>query len=150
MSSFEEAYGQLRDGIVPQGYLFRLIDYTYGLGGPQAGDDRQMKQGGFIIAKHASLREDGKPAIAGAIEDCEKIANQIAVKMIADSQNTHPLFSHSINTLQGMGWNAQVVRDVGDGSYYGWLCVFDFSNYIDSCLDNEADETWKELTPIDL
>ena len=150
MSSLEEAWGNARTQNLEKGIIFLLIDYSYGLGGPQAGDDRQLKQGGFLIAKHADNRENGSPATLAAIATCEKIANQIAVKMIADSQNEHPLFNYSINTLQDMGWNAQVVREVGDGSYYGWLCVFDFSNYIDTCLGNEEDENWKQLTPHDL
>lgn len=150
VSSFEEAWGQLRDGIVPHGYLFRLIDYTFGLGGAHAGDDRQLKEGGFIIAKHASTREDGTPAEAEAIAKCEDIAKWFANRMLADSQNEHPLFENSINTLQDMGWNAQVVRNVGDGSYYGWLCVFNFSNYINTCLPTEGEADYVALTPHDI
>jgi hypothetical protein len=144
--SIEQAFGDYRTAIKEKGFMFRLIEYTFQLD-DQSEDARQLKQGGFIIAKYSSSREEGTPSYINAIEESEKIALEFAEKMIDDSRNRHPIFYSSINNLRELKWNAQIIQSTGDGNYHGWLCTFAFNSSIRNCLSQHPDANWKIPSP---
>ncbi len=145
--TIEEAFGDFRGQIAEKSYMFRLIEYTWGLDDNYTSNGKQTKQGGFIIAKYHSDRAQGSEEYAEAIADTEEIALDFAEKMCADSKESHPLFYYSIDTLKHMNWNAQVVRHIGDGTYSGWLCTFQFDSWFRNCIGEHTDTKWKKPSP---
>lgn len=145
----EKAFGSFRSTAAEKHYLFRLIEYTYSLA--DAGDENSLQdiQGGFIVAKYHSNREEGSQAYCQAVTDSEIVALDFAEKMMADSKNGHPLFYHSANNATNLSWTAQVVRCVGDATYSGWLITFRFKAEMHNCIEDHPNEKWRQPTPFE-
>lgn len=145
--SIQEALGDFRVNVVEKGYIFRLITPTWKL----EGHDQTIKNvlGGFIIAKYNSSREGGTPDFFSAMDDSETLCNEFSAKILLDSQKGHPLFYYSVNTLEGLNLSCSPLLKIGDGSYSGWLCIFEFSNYVNVCSD-ELPIEWQTPTPHEL
>ncbi len=143
----EESIGDLRSGGSTDGYLFRLIMYTYRVSrSSKQADAKKYLTGGWIIAKGHSPRTDGTNGFLQAMADAEKINDEIIEKMIADSENGHPLFYHSFNTDQQI--NSQPKVHATGAGYSGWLTTFQFSNWFRNC-PQAGDPAWADggLTP---
>ena len=150
MVGIEEALSDFRSGAKAKGFIFRLIHYTYTVGDDAAHETRKQLQGGFIVARHFSGRNLGTPDYYEAMEQSEQITDELIEKMIADSINGHPLWYHSLDSRQTI--SVQPVTLLGDGSYTGWLCTFQFANFWRNCTEAEDAPQWSDggLTPIDL
>lgn len=146
MVSVEEALGDFRTAGKEKGFVFRLIEYTYQVGDNDAHQIRKQIQGGFIVAKYHGVRSEGKAAYFLAMEDSEKVVDEIIAKMITDSQDGHPLFFHSLDSRQEISVSPTLRRP--DGSYSGWICLFSFSPHFPECVE----DTWLDggLTPKEL
>ena len=143
----EEALGEFRTASKEKGVMFRAIIPFWNLPDEYSGNSRVAVQGGFIVAKYHSSRETDSVEFIRAMDESKEIALDFAEKMVADSQNGHPLFHYSINSIQHLNWNAQPRTNIGDGSYSGYLCTFTFQTHFRNCLAMHDDENWKQPTP---
>lgn len=148
----EEALGDFRSGAKEKGIIFRLIDYTYVItdGGSPTAQIQKEIQGGFIVAKYYSNRQGGQSEMYEAMDDAERITDEILEKMIADSLNGHPLFNFTLDSRQEFTVNP--IGYVGDTSYAGWMALFRFSNHWRNCLSDESAPAWLDdgVTPHEL
>lgn len=147
LASLEEALGNTRSVNVEKGFMFTLIQPTFRLIDNEGDQVRQLLEGGFVMAKHYSLRQEGSVEYIDAIDECEAIVLDIVTKIVADSRAGHPLFYFSANNINDLKWTAQPVSNVGDGTYAGWLCLFEFNTSYVNCLDAHTSEAWKIPTP---
>jgi len=147
--SIDQAFSNTRSTNIEKGYIFLLLEPTWVLTGTEGQQVRQVVQGGFLIAKHYGIRDEGSPAYIAAIQDTERIAKEVALRMVADSREGHPLFDYSANHFEYLNWTAQAMDNVGDGTYAGHLCTFEFHRGIVQCLDSYPAE-WQSPTPFEL
>lgn len=147
--SIDQAFSNSRSVNVEKGYIFLLLEPTWVLAGTEGDQPRQVIQGGFLIAKYYGLRDEGSPAYIEAIQDTERISKEFALRMVADSRDGHPLFDYSANHIDYLNWTAQPMDNVGDGSYAGQLCTFEFSRGVTVCIGETAPE-WQSPTPHEL
>lgn len=147
MMHVEEVVSDLRSTATEKGFIMRGLHYTYRL--RDDGDGRRIIEGGFMVAKQYSAREGGTAAFLKAMDDAERIVNEIVEKMIADSRAGHPLFLHSFDSEQDVSVTPRPL--VSDG-YAGWMAIFTFSNFFESCLDREDAPAWTDdgITPHNL
>jgi hypothetical protein len=150
LATLEEALGNTRSINVEKGILFSLLEPTMRLTDNEGEQPRQTIEAGFIIAKCCNTRSVGSQDYLNAIDVCERIALDYATKIVADSQAGHPLFSYSINTLEELKWTASLVNNIGDGSYAGLLCLFEYNTSFNNCLDAHTSEAWKTQTPYNI
>lgn len=146
--STDEAEGVLRTQAKEQASIFRLLDPTWVLT-QEKGYGEMICEGGFIVATFASSRTEGKEALLSARQKSETIAKDFAIHMIADSRNSHPLFQNSIDSLDDMKWAASPMLNTGDGAYDGVICTFTWRMPFNEDLNCHAEETWRELSPIE-
>lgn len=141
----EEALGDFRGGVKDKDYIFRLIMYTYS---PGLVDNNFKKriQGGFVIAKSFSPRISNH---LQAMKDAELITDHFIAKMIADSENGHSLWMHSLD--DGSDISVVPVALTGDGAYAGWRVIFSFENFFDHCVPGDSAPEWLDegITPED-
>jgi len=149
MVSIEEAFGDFKTQVKEKALFFRLIEPTWTLAN-QASNARQVVQGGFVIGQYMNTTFDGPSAKDAAADATERVALDMATKMVADSADGHPLFYYSIDDMDSLRWTAQRIETTGDGSYTGWVCMFGFQTHYASCLDSHTDDNWKTLTPHNL
>lgn len=144
--SVDEAIGDLRTSGKEKDFILRLLDYTYEVSDDTQSQIRKYIQGGFIVAKYHSPRSGGKESYYTAMEESERVMDELIAKMIADSQNGHPLFFHSLDSRQNITVNPLVSTE--DGTYSGWICFFRFAPHFPECVA----EGWLDdgLTPNDL
>jgi len=136
MLTVEEALGAFRSSLKESKYVFRLLEPTWSLIGEDA-QGMQEVEAGFIIAKKGSDRNKGKTHYIDSIASCEAIAHEFANKIMLDSNDGHPLFNYSVNTLKELKWHCQTMRKVGDGSFDGVIASFSFLMDFDTCIDTE-------------
>jgi hypothetical protein len=136
--SIEEAMGDFRSSVTEKGFLMRLIVPTYSLGDSYSANGLKKAQGGFIISKYHSNRAADNAGFIAACTDSERVGFEIIEKMVGDSKNGHPLFNHSINTLDHLNLDVQPKHDEAEGGYYGWLFMFEFSSFFRNCPDATA------------
>jgi hypothetical protein len=148
--SVDEALGDFRAGLKPKGYLMRLLEYSYRVSDAGNHEVVKMHEGGFLVAHHHSAREGGSAAYFEALAKSEKVLDEIIEKMIADSQNGHPLFYYSLDSRQD--FQVSPLRFVGDASYAGYLCLFSFKTWWRNCLDSQEAPAWADggQTPFEL
>jgi len=147
MMNIEEALGDLRQQAAEKSYIMRGFHYTYAL--QDNGQGRKQPQGGFLVAKHYSLTEGGSAAFFSALQDSERIIDEIVEKLISDSRAGHPLFLHSLDAEQDIQVRPRPY--VSDG-YAGWYCTFSFYNHYRVCIEDDAAPEWVDggQTPFDL
>lgn len=147
MMNIEEAVSDLRSSAQTKTYIMRGLYYTYNV--TDNGEGRREVQGGFMIAKQYSSREQGSNAFFTAMDDSERIVNEMIEKIVSDSRVGHPLFFHSLDADQNF-----VVRPrplVGDG-YAGWFCNFTFVTSFTVCIEADDAPAWSDggQTPFEL
>lgn len=149
MIDIEEAFGDFRNKAKSKSYIMRGINYTYEVGQRQHEHNKYI-QGGFLVAKFVSPRGDSSENYYTAMRDAERVTDEIIEKIIADSQNGHPLFEHSLDSNQD--FSVAPMRYYGDGSYAGWRCIFSFHNFFRSCIDHADAPAWADngTTPFNL
>lgn len=136
----DEALGDFRTSVQKKGFIFRLIDYTYQISDNEAADPQKKVNGAFIVAHHFSLRTGGKDSYNEAKDKSEKIADDVIKRIVADSQNGHPLFYHSLDTARNI--NVTPIANTGDAGYVGWIVDFFFNNHFPICPDQNIDPAW--------
>lgn len=146
--SVDEAFGDYRGHASKSGFIFRLIDYTWGI--DEIGDFHfQRKRGGFIVAKNMKTR-DALPAVRiTARNQCETIINDFITHMLADSNNGHPMFSGNQDEPGKLRVNVTPALNIGDGTYDGAMCTYDFCPEHNYALDCHPVDEWQELSPFD-
>jgi len=137
MMHLEEVVSDLRSTAREKGYIMRGFHYTYNVN--DNGQGRKFAQGGFLIAKAFSSRTTGKESFFDAMDNSERIVDEIIEKMISDSRAGHPLFLHSLDSGQSI--NIRPRPYVSDG-YAGWFCTFDFFNNFRVCITDDAAPAW--------
>lgn len=142
----EEALGDFRGSVREKSYIMRLINYTYFID-RRAHEAHKVFQGGFIIARHYSLREEGSSDYLQALTDCEKIVDDMIEKAIADSRNGHPLFHNSIDSEHDF-----TVTPVRLPDYAGWRVIYSWRTFFRNCITDETAPAWVDggATPHDL
>lgn|GEM_PF-1952022 len=145
----EESHGDFVGRVPDKGFVMRLINYTYQVG-QQEHQATKSIQGGFMIARYYNESKNGKQDYFSALDASEKIVDEIIEKMIADSQNGHPLFDNYFDSEQYT--NVQSINFEGDGTYAGWRCLFRTDQFWRNCLDSPDAPAWLDggLTPFDL
>jgi len=143
--SVEQALGDFRSGAQHQGYLVRLIEYTYGITQLEHEATKEI-QFGFIVAKYFREDADGSSAYVAAMSSAERVMDDFLAKMVADSRNGHPLFDHYFDSRQDV--NVQPVLHTGDGNYCGWMAIVRTPQYFEHCY-TPAPDRWTDggLTP---
>lgn len=142
MIGVEEAVGDFRSQVVNKGFIMRGIWYTYQISDNYAADAMKICTGGFIVAKYHSARAQGTDAFNAAMKESEQIVDEIVEKMIADSNDGHPLFYYSLNTAQQ--FNISPKPAMADGNYSGYLCTFRFNNHWRNCVTADAAPAWTD------
>jgi len=150
MMSVEEAVGDFRTSIKEKGFIMRGIHYTYSISDDTTGNVAKKLTCGFVIAKYHSSRTGGKEAFQQVMVDTEKVVDEIIEKMIADSNNGHPLFYYSLNTAQTISVIPKI--STGDAGYSGWLCTFRIANHWRNCITHENAPDWADggKTPFEI
>jgi hypothetical protein len=144
--SVDEAFCDLRTGAGVNPFMFRLIDYTWGL--VEDGDyQQQRKEGGFIVAKKVDKRNGVAAGRITVRNQCETIVNDFISHMVADSQNGHPLFGRSIDSIELLKLNVQPLLNTADGSYDGLIATFSWQFPNDYTLACHPVPAWQELSP---
>lgn len=140
---FTSAYGQYRTAIREKSFMMRLINYTFGM---TDGDDQSRKSmvGGFIISKWHGTAQDITTEVTAAMEDSEKVVEDIVAKMVRDSQEGHPLFDSGADEVGDLQLNAQPLFFTGDGTYSGWIVTFKLNNYFDHCDSTRSGVVWPD------
>jgi hypothetical protein len=137
MMHVEEVVGDLRSAAQEKSFLMRGLHYTYAVS--DNGDGRRSIEAGFMVAKYYSLTEGGTAAFLEALDDAERVTNDIIRQIILDSRAGHPLFFHTLDSDQGF----QVVpRPTVSDSYAGWICTFRFKNFFEACQEGEDVLPW--------
>ena len=131
----DEALGDFRSGIQHQGYMFRLINYTYVVSQRTHQATREI-QGGFLVAKYYNSGKEGKAAYLTAMAATQRVLDDVIAKMITDSRAGHPLFDNYFDSEQDL--NIQPVNYAGDGTYCGWMCIFRTEQFFDNCFTPNA------------
>lgn len=132
-----EDLGEFRTKIKTKDIVFRLINYMNKLGQNTTGQEYKALQGGFLIIDFFSPRSAGSSGLQAALDRAETVTDQFIERMVLDSRNGHSLFSHSLDSAQ----NFTVETAIGlhsDGSYAGWLVLFDWEYFFPVCDDNRA------------
>lgn len=132
--SVEEAFGDFRT-IGKKGVVLRLLEFSYSF--QENGMPLKYTTGGFLILKNHSSREDGATGFNAAMITTETVTDDIIQKMIADSQNNHPLFKYSLNTADKI--NVQMAINKGDIGYSGFICTFTIAPYWRACLAEDPE-----------
>lgn len=146
--SVDEAFGDLRTGAGTNPFMFRLIDYTWGL--VADGDyQQQRKEGGFIVAKKVDKRNGVAAGRITVRNQCETIINDFVSHMVADSINGHPLFGRSIDSIELLKLNVQPLLNTADGSYDGLIATFTWQFPNDYTLACHPVPDWQELSPLE-
>lgn len=140
MIGIEEAFGDFRSGVKEKDFILRAINYYYAVSDEGTHEARKLATGGFIVAKYFSPRSGGSSSYYEAIEQSERIMDEIIEKIISDSRAGHPLWGYSLNSRQQ--FNVQDVMFTGDGSYAGRRCVFQFSNFFRICVTSDDAPEW--------
>ena len=139
----------LRSGVKPDAFMMRLFHYTYRIG-LISGEMRKIIQGGFMLAKQFSVREDDAAEYRVALREAERVTDEIIEKMLADSQAGHPLFYYSLDRDQDI---TVITSPKASGtSYAAKICTFSFSQHWRNCIDSPDAPAWLDdgLTPHDL
>lgn len=141
----DKALGDFRSGQQPQGYMMRLINYTYSVGQRTHQMAKEL-QGGFIIAKNFDPRGLHDEYLAAMVA-AERVMDEVISKMVLDSRNGHPLFDNYFDAEQDV--NVQPVLDTGDGTYCGWMCIFTTQQFFSNCSNPDPDR-WDDggTTPL--
>lgn len=143
----QAAVGDFRSGAKEKGFILRLIEP----GGGAEGDANPLVTplGGFIIARYHAPRLTGDADQTAAMDAAWRVGMDIIVKMLADSQNGHPLFKYSINTPAMLNLQWQPRLFVGDTAYAGWLFTFKWKLSLNTCIGAPSGTVWTDggLTP---
>lgn len=135
----EEALGDFRSGAKEKGYIFRLVNYTYQVGDNGNHETLKEVQGGFLVAKHFSSRKTGTTDYYTAVQNSERITDDIIEKMFADSRNGHPLWHSSLDSRQQITVQPQTLNT---DSYTGWLVIFRWWYPFRDCITSEEAPDW--------
>lgn len=137
--SIDQAIGSFRSGIKAKNYFFRVILYT-GFMEEVASDPRKNLQCGFIIGKYH--RQDYDSYLT-ALSDSEKVLGDFVARMVKDSNDGHPLFSYSINTVADIQFLP--TEYTGDQNYSGYICTFVIRPRFDQCVEGNLGPGWLDL-----
>ena len=141
MIDIEDSFGDFRLGAKEKGYLLRLITYTYGVG-LSTHETLKAYTGGYIIAKYFQPRTGGEEEYWAAMDDTERINDELIEKIIVDSRNGHPLWYNSLDSRQD--FSVQPIRLTGDGSYCGWRTIFSWRSYWRDCITSPDAPEWAD------
>lgn len=140
----EDSFGDFRTAAKAKGYIFRLMDYDYQVGRFDHEITKRIS-GGFVVAHF--FQRDKLSDYLSAKNKAETVMDQVIEKMIADSENGHPLFHGSFDANQDI--TVQPVEYTGDASYVGYRCVFRLSQYWANCTTPIDSVGWTDggITP---
>ena len=133
-----EAFGSIRDGVRPQGFIFRLFR-PYRRFVKREGGTFRVLEGGFLIAKFGDVRQQGDGIVTLAMDESLLIVDQVVARMVGDSRNGHPLFEYGADKADALGFQALPATNVGDGTYHGFSCTFELSAPFEATGDCEPD-----------
>lgn len=145
--TLEAALSDLRTDVLDvQGYLLRLIEPTFRFSG-QDGVPHKLIEGGYTIHKYYNRQASGDAAYLQAIADTERVGDDILEKMIADSENGHPLFAGDFSVPDA---TSSIRHNTADAGYVGWLYLFSWQIPFGFCVPaTRAEWTDDGLTPYD-
>lgn len=140
--SVDEAMGDFRGGVPTKGLILRLIEYSYSVGDGGRTNMEKTIQGGFLVAQHYSNRATGTEGYKSAMTIAERVTDELIEKIIADSIAGHPLFNYSLDSRQNFQVNP--LPRSGDGSYAGYMVLFEFSNFFRVCPTHDDAPAWAD------
>lgn len=145
----EESFGDFRLRVEEKAYIFRLINYTYGVG-QVGGENHKQLVGGWVVAHYFGARQANQEDYAAAMVKAELVNDELIERIISDSMEGHQLWYHSYP--KRMEFNTQPVSYTGDASYCGYRTIISWNNYFRVCLSDPAAPAWLDggLTPEEL
>ena len=135
----EDSFGDFRLRVEEKSYIFRLINYTYGVGLAQHENHKHLS-GGWVVAHYFGNRQATQEEYYAALAKAEKVNDEFIERIISDSEQGHPLWYHSYP--KQMNFNVQPIRFTGDASYCGYRTIISWSNYFRVCIDDPAAPAW--------
>ena len=145
LTSVEQALGDFRAGAQHQGYIVRLVEYTYDVT-QTTHEAVKTLQFGLLVAKYSNINAGGATAYLAALSDAERVMDDFINRMVADSRAGHPLFDSYFDNQQQI--NVQPLERTGDASYCGWMAIIRLPQYFNNCF-NPDPARWSDggLTP---
>ena len=95
------------------------------------GNTYRMHTAGFFILKKSAPRVDLKNAERTAMVETEILAENILQRMVADSQNKHPLFHRQADRYEHL--SPRKTERVVEEKWVGYLVTFSFKNILPDC-----------------
>lgn len=139
----------LRSGLAPGQTVLKVLQYTYNIHRP--GTDMLKKvRGGFMVAQYFSPRNSTPAKFIEALTTAERITDELIEKMLADSQNGHPLFNYSLDSDQDIQVTTAPMKP--EGNYIAKICTFYFERFWRNCITHPDAPAWLDggLTPFEL
>lgn len=136
--------GVFKTALKPEGFSMRFIspiDYPFS-------DDTHglltRVHTGFCILKRCDPTDDA--AIKQAGRECHRIIKECIARIIYESRLRNPLFGGSLNQLSEGQFSNDKAHFKGDGSWFGYICLFQFlSEYIDDIDQTVSLTHWADL-----
>lgn len=138
IAPIDAVYGNFRTAIKEKNIAFMLLLYTSDV----LRDGWRAHQGGFIVLKQHSLREEGDESLFEALSESEKIGWDFIEKMVHDSRDAANWWAGSIDDAGKLKLNVQPMLNEGDVGYSGYRFLFEFSNDFRNCLDHADSPEW--------
>lgn len=132
MASIEQAYGDLKSpNFSGSGFLMRGIEPAYRFGLGADGLLRQTFDGGVMVCKRFSQREEGTAGFRAAQDASERVCLDMLEKITADSTAGHPFFEYAADDSLSVTSRPRI--GMGDGTFAGWLMIFSFNISTNFC-----------------
>lgn len=142
---FNAAWEAFRTGVKPKQFIMRLALPTGATDGEV--DSTIQLYGAFLIARYWAVRKDDADDCTLALAESLEIAQQIVAKMMADSQNGHPVFEYGSNTAATLDARFTPRMWSGDANYAGYWVTFKLNHIWDSCAESAPDWLDGGVTP---
>lgn len=97
---------------------------------------KDMEAGFIILQKVADIND--MPKVATALDNTEKIVDEINLRIIRNSIAGHALFS---SELDGGAFRISPLLRQHD-NYYGFICQFEMQSFMGTCIDGN---NWSDL-----
>lgn len=148
--SIEEAMiTGLRSGVKPGQTVLKAINYTYNILRPGT-DMLKRIRAGFMVACYYSPRNSTQTQFIEALTTAERITDELIEKMLADSENGHPLFNYSLDSDQDIHVSTMPMKP--EGNYIAKICMVSFDQFWRNCITHPDAPAWLDggLTPFEL
>ena len=126
--NMEEALGYTRTSIKSKSYALQLYPYSSSLDGNYNATNARQHEGGFYMLKYHKDADYNQ-----ALVDTEKVALDFIHKMIADSNEGHNLWQHSLNSNSSFTITPSI-RERGL-TYSGYLVTFTWKSVSANCSE---------------